>query len=99
MEANSGAKCTTIPWSIFQEKLARKCNLRLSSVKLHQYDQSPLVVKGECTVTVQIHDRIIDATFIVMDVSTLYPLFERDWMYLLGVDVSRLVQTATQSTT
>ena len=99
MEADSGAELTTIPWLVFQEKLSRKCNLRLSSVKLHQYDQSPLVVKSECTVTIQIHDRIIDATFIVMDVSTLYPLFERDWMYLLRVDVSRLIQTAAQFTT
>ena len=99
MEADSGAELTTIPWLVFQEKLSRKCNLHPSSVKLHQYDHSPLVVKGGCTVTVQIHDRIIDATFIEMDISTLYPLFERDWMYLLGMDVSRLVQTAAQSTT
>ena len=27
---------------------------------------------GECTATVQIHDRVIDATFVVVDVSTLY---------------------------
>ena len=96
MGADSGAERTTIPWSIFQEKLSRNCNLHPSSVKLHQYDQSPLAVKGECTVTVQIHDRIIDATFIVVDVSTLYLLFGRDWMYLLGMDVSRLLQSATQ---
>ena len=96
IEANLGEERTTIPWSIFQEKLSHNCNSRLSSVKLLQYDQSPLVVKGECTVTVQIHDWVIDATFIAVDVSTLYPLFGRDWMYLLGVDVSRLIQSATQ---
>ena len=76
--------------------MARNCNLRPSSIKLHQYDQSPLAVKGEYTVTVEIHDRVLDATIIVVDVSTLYPLFGRDWMYLLGVDVSRLIQSATQ---
>ena len=64
MEADSGAERTTIPWSVFQEKLSRKCNLRPSSVKLHQYDQSPLVVKGECTATVQIQDQVIDATLL-----------------------------------
>ena len=93
MEADSGAECTTIPWSVFQEKMS---NLRPSSVKVHQYDQSPLVVKGEYTATVQIYDRVIDATFTVVDVSTLYSLLGRDWMYLLGVDVSRLIQTAAQ---
>ena len=75
MEADLGAERTTIPCSVFQEKLLHKCNPRPSSVKLHQYVQSPLVVKGECTATVQIQDQVIDATFIVVDVSTLYPLF------------------------
>ena len=78
------------------KKLSHNCNLHPSSVKSHWYDQSPLAVKGECTVPVQIHDQVIYATFIVVDVSTLYPLFERDWMYLLWVDVSRLIQSTTQ---
>ena len=95
MEADSAAESTTTPWEVFQEKLLHKCNLCSSSVK-HQYDQSPLVVKGECTATVQLNDRVIDATFIVVDVSTLYLLFGRDWVYLLGMDVSRLIQTVTQ---
>ena len=84
MEADSGAERTTIPWSVFQEKLSCKCNLRPSSVKLHQYHQSPLVVKGECTVTVQIYDRVIDATFIVVDVSTLYYYLEETGCILWG---------------
>ena len=84
MEADLGAERTTITWSVFQQSLSCKCNLRLRSVKLHQYKQSPLVVKGECIAILQIHDRVIDATFIVVDVSTLYSLFGRDWMYLLG---------------
>ena len=36
MEADSGAECITIPWSIFREKLSHKCNLHPCSVKLRQ---------------------------------------------------------------
>ena len=36
MEADSGAERSTIPWSIFQDKLANVCDLAPSSVKLHQ---------------------------------------------------------------
>ena len=45
---------------------------------------------------VQIHDWVIVVTFIAVDLSTLYPLFGSHWMCLLGVDVSRLIQAATQ---
>ena len=73
MEADSGAERSTIPWSIFQDKLANVCDLAPSSMKLHQYDQSPLTVKGECKAKVQVNKSVIDATFVVVDVSTSYP--------------------------
>ena len=44
MEAHSGTERSTIPWTIFQDRLLRSCELLSSSVKLHQYDHSPLRV-------------------------------------------------------
>ena len=96
MEIDSGAERTTIPWSIFQDSLGKVCDLTPTSITLHQYDQSPLKVKGQCQVTVKVNERVIEASFVVVDVSTQYPLFGRDWMSLLGFDVSALIQEATQ---
>ena len=48
MEIDSGAERTTIPWSIFQDSLGKVCDLTPTSITLHQYDQSPLKVKGQC---------------------------------------------------
>ena len=64
MEADSGAECSSISWRIFQDKLANVCKLVPSSVKLHQYDQSPLIVKGECKVKVWVNECVIDATLL-----------------------------------
>ena len=44
----------------------------------------------------KVNERVIKASFVVVDVSTQYPLFGRDWMPLLGFDVSTLIQEATQ---
>ena len=41
MEVDSGAERTTMPWSIFQEKLVDVCDLTPTTVTLRQYDQSP----------------------------------------------------------
>ena len=49
--------------------------------------QSLLTVKGECKVKVRVNECVIDATFVVVDVLTCYPLFGRDWMLLLGFDL------------
>ena len=81
---------------MFQEKLSQVCELTSSLVTLCQYDQSPLTVKGECRVNIQINQCVINATFIVVDVVTCYPLFGRDWMSILEFDVSTLIQQATQ---
>ena len=96
MEADSGAERLTIPWSVFQDKLINVCNLVPSSVKLHQYDQSPLTVKGECKVKVRVNKCVVEATLVVVDVSTCYPLFGRDWMLLLGLDLTVLINEAAQ---
>ena len=95
MEGGSGAQRSTVPWSLFQGQLATACRLMPTSVTLRQYDQSPLDVKGECRAEIQINDKAFSATFIVVDVSTHYPLFGRDWMYLLDFDVAELIGKAT----
>ena len=59
----------------------------------NNYNQSPLKVKGQCQVTVKVNEGVIEASFVVVDVSTQYLLFGRDWMSLLGFDVSALIQT------
>ena len=93
MEADSGAEWLTIPWSVFQDKLINVCKLVPSSVKLHQCDQSPLTVKGECKVTIRVNKCIMEATLMVV---TCYPLFGRDWMLLLGLDLTALINEAAQ---
>ena len=99
MKADSGAEQSTIPWSVFQEKVLNVCKLVPSSVKLHQYDQFPLTVKGECKVKVWVNKWVMDATFVVVDASTCYPLFGRDWMLLLGLDLTVLINEAALITT
>ena len=96
MEIDSGAECTTIPWSYFNQNLSSACELRPTSVTLYQYDTSPLVVKGECHASVQVNEQVIAATFIVVDAKAQYPLFGRNWMSLLGINVSFLILQATQ---
>jgi len=88
MEVNSGAQRSTVSWKSFQEQLDTICNLMPMSVSLRQYDQSPLDVKGECQAEITINNKAFRGSFIVVDVATHYPLFGRDWMYLLGFDVT-----------
>ena len=99
MELSSTWKLTqvqSVPHCLGQEKLAGVCKLAPTTVTLHQYDQSPLRVKGQCLAKAKLNERIFEATFIVVDVSTQYPLFGRDWMALVEFNVSALIQEATQ---
>ena len=91
MEVDSGAERSTIPTPIFNEKLASVCKLTPSSVNLHQYDHSPLKVDGESCVEVELNDRKIEATFIVVDKTGKLPLFGRDWMRKLGIYLTILM--------
>ena len=54
MELDSKAKKSTIPWGLYQEKLATVCKLVPTKVSLYQYDKSHLKIKGQCKVTVQV---------------------------------------------
>ena len=91
MEVDSGAKRSTVPTPLFNEKLAMVCQLTPSSVNLHQYDHSPLKVDGESHVEVELNNRKIDASFIVVDIAGKSPLFGRDWMQKLGIDLTVLM--------
>ena len=49
MEINSGAERSTIPLSLFKQKLAAAgvCKLQSSTISLQQYNITPLIVAGE----------------------------------------------------
>ena len=96
MEVDSGAERSTVPLSIFRKKLASVCELQPSAISLHQYDKSPLRIAGECQVNVKINHRVIQATFVVVDVGKQLPLLGRDWMLLLQFDVVALMDKVTQ---
>ena len=53
-------------------------------------------VKGECKAKVKVNKQVIKATFVAVDVPTHYPLFGRDWMLLLGLDVATVIMEATK---
>ena len=95
MEVDSGAERSTIPLSVFQRKLADVCTLQPSDISLHQYDKSPLTIAGECQAKVNINNRVIHATFVVVDVDEQLPLLGRDWMSLLQFDVVNLLELVT----
>ena len=71
------------------------CTLQPSDVSLHQYDKSPLTIAGECQAKVNINNRVIQATFVVVDVDEQLPLLGRGWMSLLQFDVINLVELVT----
>ena len=96
MEIDSGAERSTIPLSLFKQKLAGVCKLQSSTVSLQQYDKTPLIVAGECSSQITINQCVIQATFVVADVHSQLPLLGRDWMALLQFDVSTLINQATQ---
>jgi len=97
MEVDSGAEHSTIPTTIFNEKLATVCQLTPSSVNLHQYDHSPLKVDGESCVEIELNRRKIDATFIVIDITGKFPLFGRNWLQKLGIDLMVLMPQLVSS--
>ena len=85
MEVDSGAErstVSTVPLSLFEQRLSGVCKLRPSRVSLYQYDKSSLTVAGECKTTVRINYRVISAAFVVVDVQKQFPLLGRDWMAL-----------------
>ena len=97
MELDSGAERSTIPKLLFNEKLKEVCSLSPSKVSLHQYDHSPLTIVGECHANIEFNGHKIKATFVVVDITGKHPLFGRDWLQQLAIDLSALVnQSAIQ---
>ena len=78
MEVDSGAERSTIPLSLFKQKLSGVCKLKPSRVSMYQYDKPPLTIAGECQATVRINNHIISAVFVVVDVQEQFPLLGRD---------------------
>ena len=81
----------------FKGQLATDYCLMLTSVTLQQYDQLTLDMERECQAKIQINDQDFTATFIIVDIPTHYPLFGKDWLYLLDFDVAELIGKATAS--
>ena len=96
MEVDSGAERSTIPLTIFQRKLSDVCQLQPSAVSLQQYDKTPLTISGECQVTVEINNCVIQTKIVVVEVEQQLPLLGRDWMKLLQFDVVTLMEQVTQ---
>ena len=96
MELDSGADRSTVPWTWYQEKLAGVCKLVPTDVTLYQYDKSPLMIKGQCKVTVQVLDQKICATLMVVDVKNQIPLFGRDWMVSFGLNLPTILNHTLQ---
>ena len=97
MELDSGAERSTIPKLLFNEKLKEVCSLSPSKVSLHQYDHSPLAMVGECHANIEFNGHKMKATFVVVDITGKHPLFGRDWLQQLGIDLTALVnQSAIQ---
>ena len=84
MELDSRADCSTILWALFQEKLAGACELVPTDLTLYQYDKFPLMIKGQCKVTVQVLGQKTSATLIVVDVKTRFPYLAEIGWYPLG---------------
>ena len=91
MEVDSGAERSTVPNSLFNERLSSVCKLSPSKVSLHQYDHSPLTIAGECCANVEFNGHNMKATFVVVSITGKHPLFGRDWLQLLGIDLTALV--------
>ena len=86
MEVDTGAELSTIPFSQFKEKLGH-VKLQPSTVKLRQYDGTPLSVKGEIEVTVQKGQQTQMGAFVLVEnADGQLPLLGRDWLYKLRLN-------------
>ena len=98
IKVDLGAECSTVPLSLFEQRLSGVCKLKPSRVSLYQYDKSPLTIAGECQATVRINSCVISAVFVVVDVQKQFPLLGRDWMALLNFDLMTQTTAIHQTT-
>ena len=93
MEIDTGAELSTIPLSVYKEKL-NEVKLEPSTVSLHQYDGTPLSVSGEIMLNVQKGGQHLSGRFVVVDhVRNQLPLLGRDWLSRIQLDWTRLFST------
>ena len=93
MEIDTGAKRSTIPFSLYKEKLGH-VKLEPSTVKLRQYDDTPLVLKGEIEVTVQKGQQTMSGSFVLVgNAHNQLPLLGRDWLYKLQLNWPEMLRT------
>ena len=72
-EVDSGVERSTVSLSVSQCKLVDVYELRSSSISLHQYNKLTLTIAGEFQATVKINHRVIQATFVVVEVEKQLP--------------------------
>ena len=93
MEIDTGAELSTIPLSVYKEKL-NEVKLEPSTVSLRQYDGTPLSVSGEIMLNVQKGGQRLSGRFVVVDhVRNQLPLLGRDWLSRIRLDWTRLFST------
>ena len=90
MEIDTGAELSTIPYSVYKEKLYN-VKLEPSKISLRQYDGTPLSVRGEITLNVQKAEQNLSGRFVVVDnVRNQLPLLGRDWLRRVRLDWTKL---------
>ena len=90
MEVDTGAELSTIPVSLYTEKLSQ-FPLQPSTVSLRQYDGTALPTKGEIEVTVSHNGQEVQGRFVIVgNADAQLPLLGRDWLYKLRLDWPKL---------
>ena len=92
MEVDTGAERSTIPVTLFQDKLAAVCKVLPSQVTLRQYDQTPLKVVGECSPKLQIGDHKLVGIFIIVDIPNKHLLLGKDLLTEIGITLDALLK-------
>ena len=80
MEGDTGAELSTISGYIYQQKL-HNMKLYPSLVRLHQYDDSTIPVKGEIKVVASTGKQSVAGSFVIVDIkNSQLPLLGKDWL-------------------
>ena len=64
MKIDTDAECSTIALILYKERLSHM-KLEPSTVELHQYDGTPLTVKGESEITSQKGQKTMPGSFVL----------------------------------
>jgi len=91
MEVDTGAERSTIPATLFEDKLATVCKVLPSQVTLRQYNQTPFKVVGQCSANLKIGGHQLTGAFIIVDIPSKHPLLGRDLLTEMGITMDMLL--------